>query len=333
MSPRTRASWWLAAFGAALAVGLFLVARPRDVLALLAGARWAPLAAALAGTLALTAIRGLRLALLAGARLSPGRATGVVAVAQLASGVLPMRIGELAIVPLLQFAGVPGTIRGLSLLVAARVLDTVTLLLWLLVAGSLIGGSAAIALIGLAVLVPGLFAGWLSGVRGLRAISRRWRRRTGWRRNALLQLLRVRHELREAARSPLRAWGSLALSLLVWGAIWGVTVALVRAMGLEWPPGPVLLGVVGAAVGSSLPVNSVGNFGTQEAGWAAALAAAGVPGQRALAAGFACHLWILVFYAVFGVLAAVVFAGLQPGRLPSALSAMLRNVLNIGRRA
>ncbi len=180
-----RGSWWLAALGGALAVALFMVARPASVLRLIGTVRWPPLLLAFAGTVALTVIRGWRLALLAGSRLPARRATGVVAAAQFVSGVLPMRIGELALLPLLQLAGVPGTIRGLSLLVAARVLDGVTVLLWLLVAGSLIGGSPAPGLLGLAVLVPALVAARSLGLRWLRVISRPWRRRPGWRRRAI----------------------------------------------------------------------------------------------------------------------------------------------------
>jgi uncharacterized membrane protein YbhN (UPF0104 family) len=330
---RVRASWWLVALGAALAAGLLLVAQPANVLELALRARWPGLLLALLGTLALTVVRGVRLALLAGQRLPAGRATGVAALAQLASGVLPMRLGELALVPLLQFAGVPGTVRALSLLVLGRVLDLAALLAWTLVAGALIGGSPAIAVAGVAVLVPSLVLAAAAGLRGLRGIAGRWRPRRDWRRHLLLQLLRVRRELRLAARSPLRAWGSVALSLLVWGLIWVVTVALLRAMVLDWPPGPVLLGVVGAALGSSLPVNTVGNFGTQEAGWAAALAVVGVPAKQALAAGFACHLWILVFSVVLGAAAAAYLAALKPGSPPSSLLAMLKSVLRNGRGA
>jgi uncharacterized membrane protein YbhN (UPF0104 family) len=123
----------------------------------------------------------------------------------------------------------------------------------------------------------------------------------------------------------------VALSLLVWGAIWAVTLALLRGMGLTWPPGPVLLGVVGAALGSSLPVNSVGNFGTQEAGWAAALAGVGVPAQQALAAGFACHLWVLVLLVPLGLAGAAYLIAVQPGRSASALLASVRSFLRSGR--
>jgi hypothetical protein len=204
---------------------------------------------------------------------------------------------------------------------------------WVVVAAAMIGGSPTVAIVGLAILLPSFWLGSVIGLRRLRRVARAWRQRPGWRRRGLLQLLRVRRELALAARSPLRAWGSVALSLLVWGAIWAVTLALLRGMGLTWPPGPVLLGVVGAALGSSLPVNSVGNFGTQEAGWAAARAGVGVPAQQALAAGFACHLWVLVLLVPLGLAGAAYLIAVQPGRSASALLASVRSFLRSGREA
>jgi len=333
VSPRARASWWLAAFGAALALGLLVVAEPVSVLQMAGRVRLLHLLAAFLGTIALVLIRGLRLSLLAGRQLRPVRGAAVAAAAQLASGVLPLRLGELAIVPLLQAAGLPGTIRALSLLVLARVLDLAALLVWGVLAAAMIGHSPAAAIIGLAILVSAALLARALGLRWLRRSAGAWRRRPGWRRRALLQVLRVRRELALVARSPLRVCGSAALSLLVWAAIFGVTLALLRGMGLSWPAGPVFLGVVGAALGASLPFNSVGNFGTQEAGWAAALSGAGVPAQQALAAGFACHLWALVLLVPVGVAGAVYLIAAQPGRSASALLATVKSFLRSGRGA
>jgi uncharacterized membrane protein YbhN (UPF0104 family) len=333
VSPRARVSWWLAAVSAVLAVGLLLVAQPASVLDMVWRARWPGLALALAGTSALVVIRAGRLALLVGRQLPVRQACVVVALAQVANGVLPLRLGELAFLPLLQFAGVPGTLRGLSLLVLGRVLDLAALLVWMVVAAALIGGSPAIALIGLAVLLPAFLLAALLGLRWLRRVARTWRQRPGWRRRVLLQLLRVRRELTHLARSPARTWGSVLLSLLIWGAHWGTTMALLRAMLLDWLPGPVLVGVAGGALGSSLPVNSVGNFGTQEAGWAAALAGVGVPAQQALAAGFACHVWSLLFSVLLGAAGVVYLIAAQPGRSASALLATVKSFLSSARGA
>ncbi len=332
MRARAHPSWWLAAVGLALAVGLFLVAQPKSVVALALQATPASLLGAFAVTALATTFRGARLALLAGPAVSPGAATAAAAVSQLASGVLPLRLGELALVPLLQAAGLPGTIRGLTVLALARFLDLAAILAWAAVAIALIGGNPALAVIGLLALALTFALAAVLATRLMARIARPWRKRQGWRRRVLAQMLRARAEIVRTAHSPLRALGSLAFSLLLWGAIWGVTLLLLRGMALHWPAGPVLLGVVGAALGAAVPVNSVGNFGTQEAGWAAALAGVGVPARRALAAGFACHLWVLVFSILLGGLAAIYLVRLQPGRSASTLLASVKSLLSSGRR-
>ncbi|OYW05968.1 MAG: hypothetical protein B7Z61_04285 [Acidobacteria bacterium 37-71-11] len=333
MTARRRATWWLGGAGLALAVALLLAAEPREVVALALSARWPQVSLAFAFACTTATLRGLRLRLLAGRELRLTRSAPVAAAAQLASVALPLRIGEFAMVPLLQAAGVPGAVRGLSVLVIARVLDTLALLAWAVLAAGLVGGSPAAAAVTLVILAGLLSLGWAAGARALRRLARRWRNRSGWRRRSLSQLLRVRRELSHLAHSPLRGTAVVGLSLAIWGSIWGVTWALVRAIGLAWPVLPLLVGVIGAGVGSSLPVNFVGNFGSQEAGWTAALAAVGVDPRAALAAGFACHLWNLGFNLVLGLAGGVWLAAVQPGSSRRPFLARLRSLMSSGRGA
>jgi len=301
----TRASAWvLGGLGVAVAAGLAFAARPAAIAELLGRSHPRGIALAFAGAAAVFACRGARLALVAGGRLPLARGVAVMGVGAAASALLPLRTGDLALIPLLQAARVPGTIRGVSLLVSLRLLDLAGLLCWVVAAAALLGGHYGWAVLPLAA-VPGLalVAAWLA-LRRVRRIAPRWRRAGGVRRHALRQVIQVRRELREAARSPVRAAGALLLSAAIWGGIWVYTVALLRAMGIPWSASTVLLGVIGAAVGAALPVNALGNFGTLEAGWSAALAAVGVPAGEALAAGFATHLWSVLFAASLGALSA-----------------------------
>ncbi len=333
MSRSRRTSWWLGGVGLLLAFALLLKAEPAEVLALAGRARWPGLLAALAGTGLLALLRGARLSLLAGGELRLNPSTAVAAVAQLATGVLPLRLGELAMIPLLQAAGLPGAIRGFSVLVLVRVLDLLAVLLWATAGAALIGGSPAFAAAMLASVGLVLGAGWVAGTRVLRRLAGRWRRAPGWRRKALRQLLRVRREVVHLARSPARAGVAVLVSVLLWAVIWAVTVVLLRAMTLTWPPSRVLLGVLGAALGSSLPISSVGSFGTQEAGWAAALAGVGVPPQAALAAGFACHLWSIGFTFVIGGAGLIYLASSRSTTSAGSFRTRLSSFLRSGRRA
>jgi uncharacterized membrane protein YbhN (UPF0104 family) len=306
-----RAAWSLAVVGLALAAILIATASPAAIVELLRRSRPAGVAVAFAWALAVLLMRGGRLALVVGRSLPLGRAVGVTGVVAMAAAALPMRTGDLALVPMLRAAGVPGTLRGLSLLVSLRLLDLVALLAWVAVAAALLGGRYGWAVLPLAAIPFVVAVSTAVMLRGLRRLAPAWRRAAGWRRRALLQMLEVRRELRAAARSPMRASGAVLLSLGVWGGIWQLTVALVRAMGLAWPAPTVLVGVLGATAGAALPVNPLGNFGTLEAGWAAALAPLGVEPALAVATGFATHLWSLLFNAGLGACSALALALVQ----------------------
>ena len=295
MSLRRRASWLAVLLGAALALALLLLARPASVVELVSRLTWGWLLISFAWSCLVLACRGLRLALVSGGRLSAGSGMAVIAVGQFASAALPLRLGEVVLFVLLQVAGLRGAVRGLSFLILLRALDVAALLVWALLVGLWLGAAGVLwaALLTLGLAVAALVAVRLLGLPG--GVVRRWRHRHGWRRRVLRQGLRVRHELRLVARSPWRVGVVVGLSLLAWAGIWGLTVSLLRGMGLDWPASAVLLGVVGASVGAAVPLSAVGSFGTLEAGWTAALAGVGVPAARALAAGFATHLYSLAF--------------------------------------
>jgi hypothetical protein len=293
--------------GLLLAIALFVLARPRQIVSLVGTASWSGLAVAFAWGCGVLLARGVRLAVLLAPKLSVGRAAAVVGVVQCAASVLPLRLGELAMPPLLDFAGVRGLVRGLAYAVLVRLMDVAALLVWAVLALFMAGGSLAAetALAGALVVFLGV-AGLAT--RLLPRLVRRFRRGGRLRRAALRQILEVRRELRLLRRSPARALGAFAASIVVWGGLWGLTASLLNAMHRPWPPSAVLAGVVGAAVGSSLPINAVGSFGTLEAGWTAAAAAFGMPAGQALADGFATHLWSLAFSLAFAAPAAAYLA-------------------------
>ena len=61
-----------------------------------------------------------------------------------------------------------------------------------------------------------------------------------------------------------------------------------------------LIAVTFAAFASILPINSFGNFGTQEAGWSIGLVLLGFPKDIAVMTGFASHIYTLIYIVVFG---------------------------------
>ena len=301
---RRLAPWLLGGAGLALAVALALTATPARIWEYARHASWPGLAAAFAWAVVIAGARGVRLSLLLGRRTPADLAVAAASVAQLAVSILPWRVGELALVPALRAAGLPGTLRAISVLVVSRVLDVAILLAWGIAAAVLLGAPLGVAPLALAFLAGAVWLAWRVGGALLARIAATWRRPPGLRRAFLRHALQARRELRHAGRSPARFGGAVACSLLAWAGVWGLCVALIRSMSLDWPAGAVLLAVVGASLAAAVPINAVGNFGTLEAGWAASLAATGASAADALASGFAVHLWSLLFSAVLGALAA-----------------------------
>jgi hypothetical protein len=284
----------LAGVGVIILGAMLAAAQPAQVARLVGRASAAGVGLALLWTAALMIVRGVRLSLLLSPRLPVDRSVAVVSFVQLCVGVLPFRLGELSFLPALELAGVRGAVHGLSMLVVLRVADLASLLLWAVGTALFFGRGVALAAAGLTVVVALVATGILVAERTLRRLIAGRRRIVGWRRRRLLELLRVRRELRRALGAPARVAGIAICSVALWPLIWLVTLELLHAMQIGWPAGSVLLAVTGASLGTMLPFNVVGSFGSQEAGWTAVLAAVGVRPADALAAGFASHLWGLL---------------------------------------
>lgn len=293
---------------AILLTTILIVARPAEVWRLLRATDGRLLLAAAAVSATFLAARGLRLRLLVeGDAMKWPRATLVAAAAQAAALFAPARTGELALPWLLDRATGRGFTSGVSTLLAARTLDLATLGLWcgaavltvrgvtetwaLLVSALLLAPSA---LLPLTLAAADRLALRLLAPRGQG--GRRWARR----------IRRVRREVQELLRHPIRLLAAVFVSLVMWGLQWSVAWILLVAMGHRWPPAMVVSGAAAAAVANVLPFNLVGNLGTLEAGWTAAFTALGIPLQVAAATGLAAHLWGLIFAAFFGGLAWIV---------------------------
>ncbi len=291
--------WPLAGFlaGTLLVAYLLVAAQPSTVWSLLR--RTSPAAAAGAAGLhaVLLAVRSARLRLLSRGRLSFGAAFSLFSAAQGLAAVVPWRLGELSLPALARWRGRASFAQGSFWWLAGRLLDLWALALWVAVA-------ATVGMVPKVLVLPAFFlfvalaflwvaAAFRAGWRLLQALAPRGRLRRGLSRLRviLLAFQRQRHALPVAA----------SLSLAAWGAIAAFTAVLAQGMGLPLRLSQLLSALLGAAIGGALPFASVGNLGTLDAGFAAALAATGVPGQQALALAFALHFWTLALQLAFGV--------------------------------
>lgn len=294
--------WPLAGFlgGTLLAAYLLAAAQPSSVWSLLR--RTNPAAAAGAAGLhaLLLALRSARLRFLSRGRLSFGGAFSLFAAAQGLAAVVPWRLGELSLPALARWRGRVSLAQGTFWWLAGRLLDLWALALCVAVAAAVGVMPRGLALPALFLLLALAFlwvaAAFRSSWRLLQALAPRGRLRRALSRLRVI-LLAFR---RERQALPVAA----SLSLAAWGAIAAFTAVLAQGMGLPLRLSQLLPALLGAAIGGALPLAGVGNLGTLDAGFAAALAATGVPGQQALALAFALHFWTLALQLAFGALCA-----------------------------
>jgi len=286
-----------------LIAAVLMVAGPSEVLRLLreSDARGILLAGATAGLV--TALRGLRLTLLLPpGSLGPARAIPVAAAAQAAAALMPARLGELALPWLLKRECGWRPARGMGTLVAARGLDLVGLGAWAAAGAVWSWGADQPAVLGAALLLlllPPLLLPMALRL-GERLAQAFLAPRPGWGRRWAERIAQLGASVEGIRERPARLLAALAATLLQWGLIWLYTWQLVRAIGYPWPLPEVAAGSALGSMANLLPFNLIANLGTLEAGWTAAFVALGRPLGEAAASGLACHLWALLFIAMWG---------------------------------
>ncbi len=226
---------------------------------------------------------------------------------------LPLKMGEFAYVYLLKRSRRASIPQGVSSLIAVRLFDLLAIpLLFILI--SVVLGFPSIdrlavyfnailvfiaILLGLvlAILIGSRFAGpALERIFGL----------------ALLQRVAVTKKLQTGLNSLMSALASYtARDMLGWSLLasleWFCNYlsfhVLLLGIGLAPNFYTTVVAVTFAALASALPLNTLGSFGTQEAGWAAGIFLMGYPRDIAISSGFATHLLTVSFMLVLGGLA------------------------------
>lgn len=227
---------------------------------------------------------------------------------------LPSKLGEASYLVLMRARGVPGT-EALAALVVARIYDTIAALLFfglsILLAHTTLAGSTAATLgvtlvilvvAGFAVLRGSLMIRWITALAHWLVASNRiptFLTGHGLRRR-MASLERHLESLQSTRQAPL----ILANTLLIWLPSFVMTWWLLDAFGHShsfW--GTVFASTLGI-VATLLPVGTLGNFGTQEMGWALGMTMMGVDRETALATGFSTHLVGFVLAGLFALIGA-----------------------------
>lgn len=252
-------------------------------------------------------------------RIPWGAAYGVTAVHNFMLRALPSKLGETVYVILMRARGVPGT-EAVAALVVARLYDTAAAILFFLASivitgaqlhtsmtANLAAGVLVIALCAALVLRGSLMVRVAHGVAqrlAERAGTPRWLLGHGVRRRL------VRLETHLAGFQSLRHAPLLFLSTVaIWVPSYLMFYWLLQSFGTPYGFWGTVFASTLSTVATLLPVGTIGNFGTTEAGWTMGLMVLGATRDEALATGFSTH---LIGFALAGLLglAGLAFTGL-----------------------
>jgi len=225
--------------------------------------------------------------------------------------VLPSKLGELSYPYFLNKISGVNLTEGLASLIASRVYDFFVILVIFLFAS--IGFQSLfkvnilfiillfILLIGLVLLVFFHMNHLLKFIsRVIEKLSKRVRREKS---KPFQWVQRKIHETAEDfyAIKARKTYLPVALtSLISWIMVFLAFYAFMRGFGISIPFLEVIFGSTVALITNALPIGSLGNWGTLEAGWAAGFLIIGLPKGKAIASGFGVHILIFVICVVFG---------------------------------
>ena len=238
----------------------------------------------------------------------------------LASQLLPMKLGEFSYVYLLKKEHRSPISHGLSSLMAIRIIDLLAISLLFVLASLVFPTPGGLSIYLRSVMIfMGILLAMILGMLFL-SVNERFNVQFLYRWHVVERftiLQKFVHavegfivDFRQYQSLQYLEW--LGLALLEWFINYAVFYLLLLGLGLTPTYFDTVVGVTFAALASVLPVNSFGNFGTQEAGWATGLILLGYSKDIALTSGFATHLLTLLFMLIFGGISWLSYL-IQPG--------------------
>lgn len=254
--------------------------------------------------------RGVRFHLLLNREIGLRGLLPIVFVHNLMIGVLPARTGELSYPYLLRRLKGRSVAEGVSTLFLARIFDIITItllfffsmmavpdlpelflgLVWIILALLLILTALLLGFL----FLGGLLLGWTERILARFSLEKG---RTG---TFLLQ----KGSLVNSGLTRVREGGYLRqivpLSFAIWLSFYASVVLLLSGMGTGLPLVEVVLGMTFVVLSSTLPLQGVAGFGTNEGAWTLAFVPLGMPLETAIATGFSVHILLLLFSIVTG---------------------------------
>ena len=304
-----------------LVVYLLRLVDPREVVSTLRAIHLPSLSAYLVVSLLGLTVRVLRYWLLLERKVKVWPLTLVTLVRNFTVDLIPARIGSLSYVYLMTTRAGASLDAALSSFLLAFIFDVAAIAPLLLLALLVVGSSAPLSPVSLAIpagvlLLLSLLALFL--VRPGLQWSARWSLWSSrwWPFSRIPGFSQVSVKLEQTAEQVQRAWNhgtmvpifliSLLVRLTKFGGMYCLLHAVLVPRGYDWGSLGVFrtfLGIAGAELSATLPIHGIAGLGTYEAAWALTFTQFGFPTDIAIVSGFATHLITQVQDYTLGLLA------------------------------
>jgi len=215
-----------------------------------------------------------------------------------ATYLLPFRTGDIALPVILKSLSNSNLIEGTKVLLKARLLDILTLGIWILGASLILDVAIPTmirilwVLFGVSLIILPNVVKWLG-------------------KQAKLRTTGIMYRISE--------WGSVAsitsqeffISLGIWAAIGACLYCTARAVGLDLSIGGIWFLITIQFPLQLIPIQGFANAGNHEGGWITALTILGVPASESIQFALTSHAIILLYVLLLGLFAFTVRKGMQ----------------------
>jgi len=219
--------------------------------------------------------------------------------------VLPSKLGEISYPYFLNRTSGMAMTEGLASLIASRIYDFLTLLIFFLIAfigfQSLFHVSPVLMILLIAFLTGLAFLAFFYVGDLLKLLSRGLGKASQWfglsqRRSLQWSLGKIDDVAGDFyAIKARRTYLPVTLaSLTSWAFSYWMFYAFLRGFGISTPIMNVLLGSTVAIIANVLPISGLGNWGVLEAGWAAGFILVGLSKVEAITTGFGVHIFLFL---------------------------------------
>jgi len=232
------------------------------------------------------------------------------------SGILPFRSGEFSFVYLINKDGKTHISKNISALMLARIMDFFAVVISLIVSlvvvfpekikelDSIVVSAFAVLFFLFLVVIILLFA-----TEKIGSVIKFFTRLLIRKQELSEKILQRWRELSDSLL-VLKDWKvfgkTLLVSMVSWALLYGITAMFLNSLGYFIDYWPAVFITSFPPIASLIPIGTIGNFGTVEAGWVFGLSALGFGLDLAVALSVALHILTILMQIIFSVISAAI---------------------------